>query len=51
MKEQNSGAQEALKNELAYAVLEWAEEERDHGGNPYLYRFVKMAQKITGEEK
>ena len=46
MKEQNSGAHEAELIELAQAVLEWAEEPRDNGGNPYQLKFVKLAQGI-----
>jgi hypothetical protein len=34
------------KAALADEVLSWAKEPRDHGGNPYCYKFVKTAQDI-----
>lgn len=35
---------------LARAVLEWAAAPGEHGGNPYLHEFVKLARKLLGDE-
>lgn len=35
---------------LADACLEWASESRNHGGNPYCYKFVKLAEEVKGNE-
>jgi hypothetical protein len=33
---------------LAVAILEWAASGCNHGGNPYMLKFVRMAQKEVG---
>lgn len=37
------------RKNLAKEVLKWASESRDHGGNPYCYEFVRLAQTIAGQ--
>jgi len=34
----------------AESVIEWARTPGEHGGNPYLHEFVKLARKALGDE-